>query len=128
VASDEYIVDDIISLLSVLKGLITTRYHAVVLSSCSAIPMIAVSSDTRCEAVFRELDIMDLYVDYVKHPEPRPHIDNLDERLIEMTRSMISREEELKGRIAAMHPVFVERAQRNVKILSQWLDQHFPRP
>jgi len=128
VASDECIVDDIISVLSALKALVTTRYHAVVLSSCSAIPMIAVSSDTRCEAVFRELDIMDLYIDYVKHPEPAPHIDNLDERLIEMTRNLIAREDDMKARIAAMHPKFVARAQQNPVILAKWFAENFPRP
>jgi polysaccharide pyruvyl transferase WcaK-like protein len=128
VSSDEYIVDDIISVLSILKALITTRYHAVVLSSCSAIPMIAVSSDTRCEAVFRELDVMDLYLDYVKHPEAVPHLSDLDERLIEMTKNMIAREADLRRRIADMHPKFVERAHQNQIILAKWFEENFPLP
>jgi len=125
VASDEYIVDDMISLFSTLKALITTRYHATVLSSCSAIPMIAVSSDTRCEAVFRELGIMDMYIDYVKHPAPVPFVPNLDECLIDMTTRLIEREGEMKKRIAAMHPKFVARAHENVRILSEWFAENF---
>ena len=128
VSSDENIVDDIISVLSILKGLITTRYHAVVLSSCSAIPMISVSSDTRCEAVFRELDIMDLFIDYVKHPDPFPKVSDLDDRLIEMTRNMMSREKELKRRISDMHPKFVARAHQNVTLLTDWFAENFPAP
>ena len=124
--SDEYIVDDIISVLAILKALITTRYHAVVLSSCSAIPMISVSSDTRCEAVFRELDIMDLYIDYVKHPQQTPFMPDLDERLIEMTRSLMQREGELKKKIAAQHPQFVERARQNEVLLEQWFKENYP--
>lgn len=126
VASDDYIVDDIISLLAELKALITTRYHAVVLSSCSAIPMISVSSDTRCEAVFRELDIMDYFIDYVKHPDAVPNVLDLDDRLIEMTRQLISREDEMKKRIADMHPKFVERAHQNVVIFEKWFKENFP--
>jgi polysaccharide pyruvyl transferase WcaK-like protein len=125
VSSDEYIVDDIISVLSILTALVTTRYHACVLSSCSAIPMIAVSSDTRCEAVFRELDIMDMYIDYVKHPDPFPKIANLDEQLIEMTRNLMKRKADLKRRIKAMHPQFVERAQQNEKIFADWFRENF---
>jgi len=128
VPSDEYIVDDIISVLSVLSGLVTTRYHAVVLSSCSAIPMIAVSSDTRCEAVFRELDMMDLFIDYVKHPAPVPKVLDLDEQLIEMTRTMMDKRGELKKRIAQAHPRFVERAQQNQIIFMQWFNENFPAP
>jgi polysaccharide pyruvyl transferase WcaK-like protein len=126
VSSDDYIVDDIISVLSILKALVTTRYHAAVLSSCSAIPMISVSSDTRCEAVFRELDIMDLYIDYVKHPDPFPAVKNLDEVLIEMTKNLMGRTGDLKKRIAKQHGKFVERARMNDAILEGWLKENFP--
>jgi len=126
VPSDEFVVDDIMSVLASLKFLITTRYHATVLSSCSAVPMIAVSSDTRCEAVFRELDMMDLYIDYVKHPEPTPSVANLDETLIEMTKIMAEREDELKKRIADAHVNFVERAKQNKILLKQWFEETFP--
>ena len=127
VSSDEYIVDDIISVLSILTALVTTRYHAAVLSSCSAIPMISVSSDTRCEAVFRELGIMDLYVDYVKHPDPFPAVPNLDEVLIEMTGNLMSRRDDIKRRIAAQHVKFVERAHMNDIILEKWMKENFPK-
>jgi len=128
VSSDEYIVDDIISVLSILTALITTRYHAVVLSSISAIPMIAVSSDTRCETVFRDLNFMDRYIDYVKHPDPTPNVLNLDERLIEMTRSLFSRLSETREHIAAMNPQFVARARQNKEIFSRWFAEKFPLP
>jgi polysaccharide pyruvyl transferase WcaK-like protein len=126
VSSDDNIVDDIISVLSILTALVTTRYHAVVLSSCSAIPMISVSSDTRCEAVFRELGIMDLYIDYVKHPDAAPKISNLDDVLISMTENLMNRRDDLKKRIATQHVKFVERARQNEKILAAWLADNFP--
>ncbi len=126
VPSDEFVVDDIMSVLSALKFLITTRYHATVLSSCSAVPMVAVSSDTRCEAVFRELDMMDLYIDYVEHPSPKPKVDNLDEVLIEMTKTLAEREDELKKRIADAHENFVERARQNKIIFKKWFEETFP--
>jgi polysaccharide pyruvyl transferase WcaK-like protein len=128
VSSDEYTVDDIVSVLSILTALITTRYHAVVLSSASAVPVIAVSSDTRCEAVFKELGYMDRYIDYARHPDPTPRVHDLDERLIETTRDLFSRLGETRERIAAMHPQFVARARRNKEIFSQWFAENFPLP
>jgi len=126
ISSDDYVVDDIISVLSILDLLVTTRYHAVVLSSCSAVPMIAVSSDTRCEAVFRELEMMDLYVDYVKHPTPTPKVKNLDEVTIEMTKIAMAKSDELKKKIADAHPKFVQRSLMNEEILAHWLAETFP--
>jgi polysaccharide pyruvyl transferase WcaK-like protein len=126
IASDEYVVDDMISVLSVLKALITTRYHGVVLSSCSATPVIAVSSDARCEAVFRELEMMHLYIDYVEHPSPTPKIKDLDERLIEMTKTLMHQEGGLKKRIAEKHLIFVERAHQNEVLLKKWFEVNFP--
>jgi polysaccharide pyruvyl transferase WcaK-like protein len=125
IASDEYVVDDVISVLSVLKALITTRYHGAVLSSCSAVPMITISSDSRCEAVFRELEMMHLYLDYVEHPCPTPKTEDLDERLIEMTQRLMRQEASLKKRIADRHPLFVERAHQNEVLLEKWFGENF---
>ena len=125
ISSDEYGVDDMISVLSVLKALITTRYHGAVLSSCSAVPMIAVSSDSRCEAVFRELEMMHLYLDYVEHPCQTPKIEALDERLMEMTKTLMRQEASLKKRIADRHPLFVERAHQNEVLLKKWFEENF---
>ena len=88
--------------------------------------MIAVSSDTRCEAVFRELEMMHLYIDYVEHPSPIPRIKDLDERLIEMTRTLMHQEASLKKRIAEKHPIFVERAHQNEVLLKKWFEESFP--
>jgi len=126
VASDDYVVDDIISVLSGLTALVTTRYHAVVLSSCSGIPLISVSSDTRCEAVHRELDMMDLFIDYVKHPDPVPNVLDLDDKLIEMTKILMKNKDELKQRISKAHKSFVKRAHQNEVLLQEWFDANYP--
>jgi len=128
VSSDEYVADDIISVLSTLTALFTTRYHAIVLSSCSAVPVVAISSDTRCESVFQELDMMELYIDYVKHPNSIPNVLNLDEHLIAMTKTLMSEHAKLKQKIADAHPIFVERAQQNGVVLKKWFEENFPPP
>lgn len=126
VASNDYIVDDIISVLSGLKFQVTTRYHTTVLGSCSAIPMIAISSDTRCEAVFRELGMMDLYIDYVEHAHPvPPHVENLYQTLVEKTEMLVSKEKELRDRIAKGHEMFLKRCMQNRVIFKKWFDENF---
>ena len=126
VPSDEFVVDEIVAALSLLRFQVTTRYHTTVLASMFGVPMISVSSDTRCEAVFRELDMMDLYIDYVKHPEPSPKVTELCDRLVGMTESLLAREEELKSRILEAHESFQERARMNRSLPGKWLEQSFP--
>ncbi|MDD5223800.1 MAG: polysaccharide pyruvyl transferase family protein [bacterium] len=126
VHSDENTVDDIVCVLSSLWFQVTTRYHTTVLASPFGIPMISVSSDTRCEAVFRELGIMDLYIDYVGHPERVPRIKDLYGTLTDMTKKLVGREKDLRQKAVEMHPKFHERARMNVKLLKEWLEKNFP--
>ena len=91
-----------------------------------SIPMISISSDTRCEAVFRELGIMDLYIDYVGHPERVPRIKDLYGTLVDMTKKLVGREKDLRAKAVEMHPKFHERARMNVKLLKEWVEKNFP--
>jgi len=125
ILSEKYVVDDIVSLLSALKFQVTTRYHTTVLASPFGIPMISVSSDTRCEAVFEELEMMDFYLDYVAHPAPAPQIKELDERLVEKTKLLIEQEDKLRRRISEAHPRFLERCLKNKTLFKEWFDQTF---
>jgi polysaccharide pyruvyl transferase WcaK-like protein len=125
IPSHEYDVDDIKSLLCTSKYLITTRYHGTVLSSSAGVPSIAISSDTRLEAVFRELGMMDLYIDYVEHPNPFPNVENLYDLLLEKTDKLVKREGDLKKRIIKADKEFVARAKQNREIFEDWLTQTF---
>ena len=126
VPSDEYDVDEIVAALSLMRFQVTTRYHSTVLASPFGVPMISVSSDTRCEAVFRELDMMDLFIDYVAHPELKPMVADLKERLISMTESLLTREDELKKSILKAHKDFQKRAGKNRELLGEWIKETFP--
>lgn len=125
IPSNEYVVDDIVSVLSKLKFQLTTRYHTTVLASPFGIPMIAVSSDTRCEAVFREIEIMDYYLNYVTHPSHLPNIENLFDWMIDRTEKLIKNEDELKNKILKSHTVFYERCRRNREIFKEWFEKNF---
>jgi len=113
------------TLLCSSKHLITTRYHASVLSSMAGVPMIAISSDTRLEAVFRELDLMDLYLEVKIDPPTIP--ENLYDMLVEKTETLVNREVEIKKKIKEADKNFVKRAEQNSILLKQWFDKEFER-
>jgi polysaccharide pyruvyl transferase WcaK-like protein len=125
VLSDEYDVDEIVAVLSALRFQVTTRYHSTVLASPFGVPMIAVSSDTRLEAVFNELDAGKYFIDYVKHPNRYPEVENLYERLVEMTGELIKEEDAWRARIKEAHQGFLERALKIRTIFKDWLTEEF---
>lgn len=126
VLSDDYVVDDIISLLTVLKFLNTTRYHAHVLSSSGGVPTIAVSSDTRLEAVHRELGMMDYYNEYVDHAKPvPPKIEDLFPLMVKQTESVLKHEKEIREKNLAGYRNFVKRSLQNKTLFAEWFKQTY---
>jgi len=125
VASDEFTVDAIMAVLSAAKFQNTTRYHSTVLASPFGVPMLTVSSDTRCEAVFRELEAMDYFIDYVKHPNRFPEVENLLELQIAKTEALMKNEEAWRKKIKDAHQVFQGRARMIRTLFEQWLEKEF---
>ena len=117
VDSNNYNLDDISGLLSKLKFLVSTRYHACVLSLVSSIPMITVSSDIRCEGLFRELGMMEFYVDY-KTPD-------LYGALKEKSRLLLGNEGEIKEKIKRAYPEFLDRCLYNRVLFREWVERAF---
>ncbi len=117
VSSNEYNLEDISGLLSKLKFLVTTRYHASVLSICSFIPQIAVSSDIRLEGIFKDLDMMDFYVDYLSK--------DLYKILIEKSLKIVSHKNEIKKKLSEKYPILLEKCLQNRIILKNWFLETF---
>ncbi len=115
IPSNDFDLKDISGLLSKLKFLISTRYHACVLSVCSFIPMIAVSHDVRCDSLFKELDIYDFYI-----PHDSPNLFNL---LLEKVNLLSEKENEVKEKIKSAFPSFLDRCYQNRKILMDWFER-----
>lgn len=67
-SSNQYNAQQISSILRNVQYLITTRYHALVLSMKGSIPTIAISHDERLESLMEELNFKnELYFDYDKY-------------------------------------------------------------
>lgn len=116
IPSNDYDLDDISGLLSKLKFLVSTRYHACVLSMVSAIPMIAVSSDVRIEGVFKEQDLMNFYIDYED--------ENMYTKLVEKTDELLKNETQIRNKIRDTYPKFLERCLQNRKIFKDWFTKN----
>jgi len=125
VSSDDFVVDDVVAVLSALKFQVTTRYHSTVLASPFGIPMISISSDTRCEAVFHELDMMDYFIDYVAHPERFPKTPDHYKTLVEMTEKLAANEAQLKNRILEADKKFQERAKKIRPLFLNWFEKEY---
>ena len=59
----EYNASKMTSILRSLEFLVTSRYHACVLSMAAQVPQIAVGHDLRLKSIYAELGLQDLFVD-----------------------------------------------------------------
>jgi polysaccharide pyruvyl transferase WcaK-like protein len=117
ISSNEYNLKDISGLLSKIDFLVSTRYHACVLSMVSSIPMIAVSHDVRLYSLFKETRIMDYYIEY--------NVENLYEILLEKTQKLIENKSILKEKIKEEYKKFLERCLNNRKVFKEWFVKNF---
>jgi polysaccharide pyruvyl transferase WcaK-like protein len=62
-SSREYNASKMTSILRSLDFLVTSRYHACVLSMAAEVPQIAVGHDLRLKSIYAELGLLDLFVD-----------------------------------------------------------------
>ena len=69
-SSREYNASQMTSILRSLDFLVTSRYHACVLSMAAQVPQIAVGHDLRLKSIYAELGLQDLFVD-ARLPEQR---------------------------------------------------------
>jgi polysaccharide pyruvyl transferase WcaK-like protein len=62
-SSGEYTASTMVNILRGLDFLVTSRYHACVLSMAAQVPQIAVGHDLRLKSIYAELGLQDLFVD-----------------------------------------------------------------
>lgn len=117
ISSNDYNLEDISGLLSKLKFLVSTRYHACVLSMVSSIPMVAVSHDVRLLSLFKESEIMDYYIDH--------KVQDLYGTLLSKTNMLIENESWFREKISTEYKKFLDRCIMNRKIFKEWFDKTF---
>lgn len=107
------------SLLRVLSVLVTSRYHARVLSMAGGVPAIAVSMDERLENIFGELGHREDF--YLEVDD-----EQLEEKLEASLDRLWERRWELSNEIMGKVPFYLEKMGQMGIFLHWWLTENFP--
>ena len=116
--SARYDVFQMTALLRQLSVLVTSRYHAAVLSMERAIPLIAVSIDDRLDGVIREAGLADHYLH-------RSTNSALGDRISESFRLIDEHREEVVETIRQYQLVSEHKVQEMSQFFVAWLNNHF---
>jgi polysaccharide pyruvyl transferase WcaK-like protein len=104
-------------LLRSLRLLVTSRYHAAILSLATRVPQVAVGHDLRLSSLYEELGLRD---DFFLPPTWPEVFDELDRRIDLLMREPASQELAL----AAGYRTLLARARRNRVLLGSFLEKH----
>jgi polysaccharide pyruvyl transferase WcaK-like protein len=116
--SIKYNASQMTSILRSLDMLITSRYHAGVLSLPSQVPQTAIGHDLRIKDFYGDLGIGELFVD---HEDP-----NRYKLLSENVAALFSEYDSIKAKLRVGYLQYVEREKRNTQLFSAYLKEHHP--
>lgn len=115
-SSREYNASQTTAILRSLDLLITSRYHAGVLSLDAAVPQIAIGHDQRLRNLYRDLGIYDEY--FLEHSSPQL-FQTLEERVEYLLQNPLSQQEVLRKNIQIQHM----RAKQTPELLAELLSR-----
>ncbi len=105
-------------LLRQLSILLTSRYHASVLSMERSIPIVAVSIDARLNGVMREVGLADHYLHQATDVD-------LDSSIIASLQMTGEHEQEIKETIQQLLKIYKEKTAAMSRFFVTWLKEHF---
>ncbi len=112
--SREYNASQMASILRNLKILLTSRYHACVLSLAAKVPQIAVGHDLRLKTIYRDLG---LFEDFFVEPD-NP---NLFESLRSRIEQLLNEPGRVHDRLCTGYEMHLSAAQRNRSLLKDFV-------
>jgi polysaccharide pyruvyl transferase WcaK-like protein len=101
-------------LLRSLDVLVTSRYHACVLSLAAQVPQMAVGHDLRLKTIYGELGLRDQYF-------AEPHDPNLDHLLQERVKDLLARPAPVRDLLRRGYEAHAVQAGRNRELLSRFV-------
>lgn len=116
-SSREHDASRMTAVLRRLGVLVTSRYHASVLSLAAAVPQLAVGHDLRLRTLYSELGIEDRY--FLTPDEP-DFVDRMTGAVDELLFDSV----EVRGRLRAGHDAHLAAARRNRELLRSFAGQH----
>jgi polysaccharide pyruvyl transferase WcaK-like protein len=116
-SSREHDASRMTAVLRSLGVLVTSRYHASVLSLAAAVPQLAVGHDLRLRTLYSELGIEDRY--FLTPDQP-----DVFDRMTDAVDELLSDPVEVRDRLRAGHEAHLAAAQRNRELLRTFAAQH----
>jgi polysaccharide pyruvyl transferase WcaK-like protein len=116
-SSREHDASRMTALLRSLGVLVTSRYHASVLSLATAVPQLAVGHDLRLRTLYSELGIEDRY--FLTPDEP-----DVVDRMTDAVDELLCDPVEVRQRLRAGHDAHLAAARRNRELLRTFAAQH----
>jgi hypothetical protein len=101
-------------LLRSLDLLVTSRYHAAILSLAAAVPQLAVGHDLRLRSLYEEIGLRERYFLDPSSPD-------LGRKLTERTRALLADPGPARALLRQGHETLLARARRNREILRSFL-------
>jgi polysaccharide pyruvyl transferase WcaK-like protein len=119
--SREYSASQMVSILRSLHLLLTSRYHACVLSLAAQVPQIAIGHDLRLKTIYRELGLFeDFFV------EPNAH--DLYESLHHRVERLLEDPSSVRVALRRGYEKHLADAQRNRSLLKNFVQAHYREP
>lgn len=117
-SSLDYNASQMTSILRSLELLITSRYHAGVLSLPNQVPQTAIGHDTRIKDLYTDLNIPELFVD---HDDPNRYT-----ALCKNVETLFDKYGEIRTKLLDGYEQYVDREKRNPELLRAFLEGHHP--
>jgi polysaccharide pyruvyl transferase WcaK-like protein len=110
------------ALLRSLSALVTSRYHAAILSLQAHVPQVAVGHDLRLKSLYGELGLQE---DYFLNPD----LPDLWSRLHDAVSGLLADPEPMRQRLRQGYDDLAGRAAGNIRLLHRFLaEQGWARP
>jgi polysaccharide pyruvyl transferase WcaK-like protein len=117
-SSSQYNASQMASILRSLDLLITSRYHAGVLSLPNQVPMTAIGHDLRIQDLYSDLEIPELFVD---HEEPDRY-----KLLSDNVQSIFNHYDLIKGKLQQGYERYRKAEEKNVQLFRAFLEANHP--
>ncbi len=116
--SSEYNASQMTSILRSLDLLITSRYHAAVLSLPNQVPQTAIGHDLRIKDLYTDLDMSELFID---HEDPLRFWE-----LSNNVEDVFDHYNSIKDKLQKGYEEYREREERNPQLFKAFLETHNP--
>ncbi|HLN88746.1 MAG TPA: polysaccharide pyruvyl transferase family protein [Candidatus Binatia bacterium] len=118
-SSIQYNASQMASILRSLDVLVTSRYHAGVLSLANYVPQTAIGHDLRIKDLYTDLEVPELFVDHENPDRYKLLSDNVE--------AIFNQYNAIKGKLQRGYARYQAREKRNVELFRAFLEANYPR-